>query len=1173
VSAPSNGSLTFNANGSFSYTPNVNYNGSDSFTYKANDGSLDSAAILVSLTITAVNDAPVSDPSAAADAYTTLEDTVLNVAAPGVLANDTDVDGDPLTSILVSAPSNGSLTFNANGSFSYTPNVNYNGPDSFTYKANDGSLDSAPILVSLTITPVNDPPVSDPSAAADAYTTAEDTVLNVAAPGVLANDTDVDGDPLTSILVSGPSHGSLTFNADGSFSYTPNANYNGSDSFTYKANDGSLDSAPILVSLTITAVNDPPVSDPSAAADAYTTLEDTVLNVSAPGVLANDTDVDGDPLTSILVSGPSNGTLSFNANGSFSYTPNANYNGSDSFTYKANDGSLDSAPILVSLTITAVNNPPVSDPSAAADAYTTLEDTVLNVPAPGVLANDTDADGDPLTSILVSGSSNGSLTFNADGSFSYTPNLNYNGSDSFTYKANDGSLDSAPILVSLTITAVNDPPVSDPSAAADAYTTLEDTVLNVAAPGVLANDTDVDGDALTSILVSGPSHGSLTFNADGSFSYTPNANYNGSDSFTYKANDGSLDSAPILVSLTITAVNDPPVSDPSAAADAYTTLEDTVLNVAAPGVLANDTDVDGDALTSILVSAPSNGSLTFNANGSFSYTPNVNYNGPDSFTYKANDGSLDSAPILVSLTITAVNDVPVAVNDSFTMNEDAVLNGNLASNDTASGDGGNVWSLTTAASNGLAVVNANGTFSYTPNANYNGPDSFTYTITDADGDTSTATVSITITAVNDAPVSDPSVAADTYTTLEGTVLNVPAPGVLANDTDVDGDPLTSILVSGPSNGSLTFNADGSFSYTPNVNYNGPDSFTYKANDGSLDSAAILVSITVTPNSNSFLATGTSPGDGVRFGADGTAGTNTNIQAAGTNATDGSVLSFPGFNGEVTVAHADFNNDGILDIVVGAGLGGGPHVRVINGATGAEFGSFFAFDPTFTGGVFVAASDINGDGLAEILVGAGPGGGPHVKVFDGRTFAELKSFFAYDPSFSGGVSVATYNFNEDGFNEIVTGAGPGGAPHVRVFNGLDGSVIKEFMAYALTFRGGVYVAAGDFDNDLVLDIITGAGAGGGPHVIDWEYDTLKVLDSTMAFDKFTQPDGTVIDQLFAGGVRVAIANGSADEKQDLIVSAGPGGGPHVKVYFKGNSLDQLFSYFSGDPSNAQGVFVG
>ena len=1271
VSGPSNGSLTFNADGSFSYTPNLNYNGPDSFTYKANDGSLDSAAILVSLTITPVNDPPVSDPSAAADAYTTLEDTVLNVAAPGVLANDTDVDGDALTSILVSGPSHGSLIFNADGSFSYTPNANYNGPDSFTYKANDGSLDSAPILVSLTITAVNDAPVSDPSAAADAYTTLEDTVLNVAAPGVLANDIDVDGDALTSILVSGPSNGSLTFNADGSFSYTPNVNYNGPDSFTYKANDGSLDSAPILVSLTITAVNNPPVSDPSAAADAYTTLEDTVLNVAAPGVLANDTDVDGDALTSILVSGPSNGLLSFNADGSFSYTPNVNYNGPDSFTYKANDGLLDSAPILVSLTITAVNDAPVSDPSAAADAYTTLEDTVLNVAAPGVLANDTDVDGDALTSILVSGPSNGSLTFNADGSFSYTPNANYNGPDSFTYKANDGSLDSAPILVSLTITAVNNPPVSDPSAAADAYTTLEDTVLNVAAPGVLANDTDVDGDALTSILVSGPSNGSLTFNADGSFSYTPNANYNGADSFTYKANDGSLDSAPILVSLTITAVNDAPVSDPSAAADAYTTLEDTVLNVAAPGVLANDTDVDGDPLTSILVSGPSNGSLSFNADGSFSYTPNANYNGPDSFTYKANDGSLDSAPILVSLTITAVNDAPVSLNDSYSTNEEVILsvptlgvlgndtdtdgkplnsilvngpshgslslnangsfsytpnanyngpdsftykanngslNGNIATvnititpvndapvsdpsaaadayttaedtvlnvaapgvlaNDTDVNGDPLTSILVSGPSNGSLTFNPDGSFSYTPNVNYNGPDSFTYKANDGSLDSAPILVSLTITAVNDAPVSDPSAAADAYTTAEDTVLNVAAPGVLANDIDVDGDPLTSILVSGPSNGSLTFNPDGSFSYTPNVNYNGPDSFTYKANDGSLDSAAILVSITVNPGNKNYLTTG------ISIGADPLAApTETFVQKPGIIPPEKAVLSFPGFSGEVSVAQADFNGDGIIDIVVGAGLGGGPHIRVINGATEQDFGSFFAFDPSFRGGVFVAASDINGDGFADIVVGAGPGGGPHVKVFDGQTFAEIKSFFAYDPSFRGGVSVAAYDFNKDGFNEIVTGAGAGGAPHVKVFDGQSLQVIKEFMAYALTFGGGVYVAAGDFDSDLVPDIITGAGAGGGPHVIDWEYDTLKVLDSTMAFDKFTQPDGTVIDQLFAGGVRVGIAYGSDDNKEDLIVGAGPGGGPHVKVYSKGNSLDQELSYFAGDSINSDGIFVG
>ena len=632
-------------------------------------------------------------------------------------------------------------------------------------------------------------------------------------------------------------------------------------------------------------------------------------------------------------------------------------------------------------------------------------------------------------------------------------------------------------MVSLTITAVNDAPV----AVNDSYTTSEDTLLSVATLGVLANDTDADGNPLTSILVSGPSHGSLTFNANGSLSYTPNTNYNGSDSFTYKANDGSLDSAPILVSLTITAVNDPPVSDPSAAADAYTTLEDTVLNVPAPGVLANDTDVDGDALTSILVSGPSHGSLTFNADGSFSYTPNLNYNGPDSFTYKANDGSLDSAPIVLSLTITAVVPVPV-----------------------------------------VPVVE----------------------------------VPVPVVPVIEVPVVPvPIVPVVEVPVPVVPVVEVPVPVVPVVEVPVPIVPVVPVVPP--------------ITQAPLISPHAmPVNVALRSNSNAAPNGH-------TPQSGAinYLATGTSPGEGVRFGAGGVSGTNTNIQTAGANNTTGSVLSFPGFNGEVRVAHADFNNDGILDIVVAAGPGGGPNVRVINGATGAELGSFFAFDPTFIGGVFVAAADVNNDGLAEIVVGAGPGGGPHVKVFNGQTFAEIKSFFAYDPSFSGGVSVATYDLNGDGFNEIVTGAGPGGAPHVKVFDGQSLQVIKEFMAYALTFSGGVYVAAGDFNNDLVPDIITGAGAGGGPHVIDWNYNTLEVLDSTMAFDKFTKADGTVIDQMFSGGVRVAIAYGDIDGKQDLIVGAGPGGGPHVKVYYKGNSLDQLFSYFSGDPSNTQGVFVG
>src|SRR5207244_2238830 len=193
---------------------------------------------------------------ATAESYTTAEDTALTVnAASGLLTHATDIDGDPLTAVLVSGPSYGTLSVNSNGSFSYTPAANYNGSDSFVYKINDGTADSNLATVSLTITAVNDAPV----ATAESYTTAEDTVLTVdAASGLLAQATDIDGDPLTAVLVSGPSHGTLGLNSDGSFSYTPDANYNGTDSFIYQTDDGFAGSNVATVTLTVTPVNDTP---------------------------------------------------------------------------------------------------------------------------------------------------------------------------------------------------------------------------------------------------------------------------------------------------------------------------------------------------------------------------------------------------------------------------------------------------------------------------------------------------------------------------------------------------------------------------------------------------------------------------------------------------------------------------------------------------------------------------------------------------------------------------------------------------------------------------------------------------------------------------------------------------------------------------------------------------
>jgi VCBS repeat-containing protein len=272
-----------------------------------------------------------------------------------VLSNDSDPESRPLTAVKVSDPSHGTVSLNSNGGYTYTPATNYNGPDSFTYKANNGTFDSNVVTVSLTVTGANDAPV----AVGDSGTVAEDgTLTRTAATGVLTNDTDLENQPLTAVKVSDPSHGTVTLNSDGSYTYTPAANYNGPDSFTYKANDGTADSNVATVALTVTPVSDAPV----AADDSASVRQDGTLSAAAPGVLGNDSDADGQTLTAAKVSDPSHGTLTLRPDGSYDYSPAAGYNGPDSFTYKASDGTSDSNVATVSITVTPVAGNPGGPP-------------------------------------------------------------------------------------------------------------------------------------------------------------------------------------------------------------------------------------------------------------------------------------------------------------------------------------------------------------------------------------------------------------------------------------------------------------------------------------------------------------------------------------------------------------------------------------------------------------------------------------------------------------------------------------------------------------------------------------------------------------------------------------------------------------------------------------------
>ena len=812
-----------NTDGTFSYTPNANFNGADSFTYTLTDANGDVSTATVSVTVTAVNDLPV----AVDDSLTVAEDSG---QPPAPWRATTPRPATAATSgRWARRRANGTAVVNSDGTYSYTPNANFNGTDSFTYTLTDANGDVSTATVSVTVTAVNDLPV----AVDDSLTVAEDSGTS---SGTLAgNDTPSGDGGNVWALGTAAANGTAVVNSDGSYSYTPNANFNGADSFTYTLTDANGDVSTATVSVTVTAVNDLPV----AVDDSLTVAEDS--GTSSGTLAGNDTPSGDGGNVWALGTAAANGTAVVNSDGSYSYTPNANFNGTDSFTYTLTDANGDISTATVSVTVTAVNDLPV----AVDDSLTVAEDSGTSS---GTLAgNDTPSGDGGNVWALGTAAANGTAVVNRDGSYSYTPNANFNGTDSFTYTLTDANGDVSTATVSVTVTAVNDLPV----AVDDSLTVAEDSGTS---SGTLAgNDTPSGDGGNVWALGTAAANGTAVVNSDGSYSYTPNANYNGADSFTYTLTDANGDVSTATVSITVTAVNDLPV----AVADSVTVNEDTVFS----GTLAGNDTPSGDGGNVWALGAPaSNGSAAVNSDGSFSYTPNANYNGADSFTYTLTDANGDVSTATVSVTVTAVNDLPVAVADSVTVNEDTVFSGTLAGNDTPSGDGGNVWALGAPASHGSAVVNPDGSFSYTPNANYNGADSFTYTLTDANGDVSTATVSVTVTAVNDLPVAvDDSltVAEDSGTTA----------GTLAGNDTPSGDGGNVWALATPaSHGSAVVNADGSFSYTPNANFNGTDSFTYTLTDANGDSSTAAVTVTVNPVDDPLTIDGLN--DGTVVGTDG-----------------------------------------------------------------------------------------------------------------------------------------------------------------------------------------------------------------------------------------------------------------------------------------------------------------
>jgi hypothetical protein len=991
--APQNGSLNLNADGSFTYQPNLNFFGTDTFRYLARDPSGGSEVATVTLTVNPVNDPPV----ATAESYQGIEGSSLTISAPGVLENDRDLEEDALSAVLVADAINGTLTLNPDGSFLYNPNPGFFGIDAFSYRASDGPAISEPVLVTLEIAPVNDPPV----AVDDSYLTLENIPLDIVATrsgdqvvfesnfdsplldaeisgaGVVESVQGYEGrgngdrvfsgqflrnqaagnpsSPITLTLENLPPHQSLrldflfavidswdgnerfTVTVDGVevFGNTFRNNGNGG-SFDYPA--GTLIFRDQDVGFTETnafrdaaydlgrfpSLRDIPHTASTATiswfvtgdgwqggADESWAIDNLRVTVTAA---ADEVLIPAGATWSFLDDGSDLGdswrALEFNdlgwANGpaqlgygdgdeattvSFGPENNQKYittyfrhrfmveeaDGFDSLFvgYLRDDGCaiylngtrivLDNLDPDAPATAPALSNPgrtgedtwsevevPVSllqegenvlavevhqdSPNSSdisMDAYLVGKRSLVA----GVMANDTDPENDRLVAELLTPPQNGTIQFNPEGTFRYTPGVNYEGTDSFTYRVSDGEFFSPAATVALEMLAG---PNDFPETTGDSYDVVEDIPLNVATGfGVLRNDSDPEGSPLNVIVESEPSNGTLALNPDGSFTYVPSLNFFGTDTFTYRANDGTDTSRPEVVTLTVAARNDPPVGFP----ESYLTAPGTPLEVvAANGVLANDADPDNSSLEAVIETPTTSGSLNLAADGSLTYSPGFGFSGTDTFTYRVTDGLLESDPVEVAI---VVNAPPTAVNDTYQMVEDTpmirlagegVLDNDLDADSLTA-------VLVSEPLKGTLVLGVDGGFIYIPDQDFNGSDSFTYRANDSRQDSNPATVTIVVEAVDDAPrTSD-----DEYETQVDELLVIGAgEGVLGNDFDVEGSPLTATLLRNASSGTLSFGFDGSFRYQPAPGFSGTDSFSYLASDGNVVSGEVEVEIKVAP---------------------------------------------------------------------------------------------------------------------------------------------------------------------------------------------------------------------------------------------------------------------------------------------------------------------------------------
>ncbi|EPZ9279824.1 tandem-95 repeat protein [Vibrio parahaemolyticus] len=756
-----------------------------------------------SLIVNRVNDAPTVE-NAIAD-----QELSEDFATYTIDLNDAFKDSDSALNFSVSGNSNVLVSIE-NGIATISPTADWNGSETLTFTATDPSGESVSQPVNFTVAPVAD-------IVADKATVVEDTSTVIK---VLGNDTfEGDGKVVSLDTNNGPANGTVSVNPDGSVTYTPNDNYQGTDSFTYIVTSGGV-SESTTVSVDVTPVNDAPV----AKDDTAITDEDTPVTID---VLPNDNDIDGDKLSIQSASVPeAQGKVEI-VDGKLVFTPAENFNGDAEITYTVTDGALtDQAKVTVTV------NPVDDAPTIKVDAVESItEDAVSTDTVVATLeVADTDTPEDQLT-VSLENNSNGYFVLVGD-----EVKLTQAGVDA----VNNDELNLKDLTISASVSDGVNPTASDSDSLVVNRVNDAPTVENAIADQVLSEDFDAytidlnevfkDSDSSLEFSVSGNNSIQISI-VSGVATITPTADWNGKETITFTATDPSGESISQRVDFKVA-----PVAD--IVADKATVVEDTPTIIK---VLGNDTfEGDGKVVSLDANNGPANGSVSVNPDGSVTYTPNDNYHGIDSFTYIVTSGGV-SESTTVYVDVTPENDAPVAKDDTAITDEDTPVTIDVLPNDTdVDGDKLSIESASVPKEQGTVEV-VNGKLVFTPAENFNGDAEITYTVTDG-ALTDQATVKVTVNAVNDTPVVESNIA-DQTSAEDFTPYTIDLNTAFSDVDNVDGE--LTFSVSGNSNIQVAI-VNGIATITPTADWNGSETLTFTATDPSGESVSQTVDFTVAP---------------------------------------------------------------------------------------------------------------------------------------------------------------------------------------------------------------------------------------------------------------------------------------------------------------------------------------